>query len=93
MFLSVRVYLCVLCDFTRSPGLPFHRDGVVPGTESPEVDLFLQGQIVFEEFLKELVAISQAKCNLRMTAIKLNQLQSPAPAAAAVVAAGPDKAP
>ncbi len=48
---------------------------MVPAPEKPVDDAFLQGQIVFEEFLKELIAISQAKANLRMTEIKLRNLQ------------------
>jgi hypothetical protein len=50
-------------------------DGVVPVAESLSVELFLQGQIVFEEFIKELLAISQAKSNLTFAASKLQQQQ------------------
>lgn len=36
-----------------------------------EIDCFIQSQIVFEEFLKELVAITQAKINIQSSLSKL----------------------
>jgi HD-GYP domain-containing protein (c-di-GMP phosphodiesterase class II) len=49
----------------------FCRAGMTAAPDANE--LFLQGQIVLEEFFKELLAISQTKLNMQNSAAKLQQ--------------------
>jgi hypothetical protein len=64
------------------------RDGsVIPQAEELDAELFLQGQVVFEEFLKEIVAIALAKNKMNEWANQLDEKMQAATAIAAAVAA------